>query len=118
MEAIPGGTILIHTTDGGGPPVGVTQTSIEIPTEYMFFQNYPNPFNPVTTIKYALPNDVKVIGKIYDMLGREVKTFVNDFQKAGYYEAKFDGSSYASGVYFYRIEAGEFVQGKKMVLVK
>ncbi len=56
--------------------------------------------------------------KIYDILGREVKTLVNDFQKAGYYDAKFDGSNYASGVYFYRIEAGAFVQSKKMVLVK
>lgn len=91
----------------------------------VFPHNYPNPFNPVTTIKYALPHDVKVVIRIHDILGREVKTLVNEFQKAGYYDAKFDGSNFASGVYFYRIEvrqAGsstvEFVQSKKMVLVK
>lgn len=88
-------------------------------------QNFPNPFNPVTTIKYALPKDVKVVIKIYDILGREVRTLVNEIRKAGYYDVKFDMSVYASGVYFYRIEvrqAGsstdEFVQAKKMVLVK
>jgi tetratricopeptide (TPR) repeat protein len=89
-----------------------------LPTVFSLSQNFPNPFNPVTTIKYALPMDVKVVVKIYDILGREVKTLVNQLQTAGYYEVKFDMSSYASGVYFYRIEAESFVQSKKMVLVK
>ncbi|MBZ0202723.1 MAG: T9SS type A sorting domain-containing protein [Ignavibacteria bacterium] len=95
-----------------------------IPLVFSLSQNYPNPFNPVTTIKYALPNDVKVIVKIYDILGREVKTLVNDFQKAGYYDAKFDGSNYASGVYFYRIEVKDdktnqlYTETKKMLLLK
>jgi len=89
-----------------------------VPSVFSLSQNYPNPFNPVTTIKYALPSDVKVVVKIYDILGREVKVLVNELQKAGYYDAKFDGSNFASGVYFYRIEAGDFVLAKKMVLVK
>jgi hypothetical protein len=89
-----------------------------LPLVFSLAQNFPNPFNPVTTIKYALPKDVKVVIKIYDILGREVRTLVNEFRKAGYYDVKFDMSSYASGVYFYRIEAGDFVQSKKMVLVK
>ncbi|MBZ0202269.1 MAG: T9SS type A sorting domain-containing protein, partial [Ignavibacteria bacterium] len=102
----------------GGEVKSKSGKESNIPLEFSLSQNYPNPFNPVTTIKYALPNDVKVIVRIYDILGREVKTLVNDFQKAGYYDAKFDGSNYASGVYFYRMEAGEFVQSKKMVLIK
>jgi hypothetical protein len=92
---------------------------IEIPKTFSLSQNYPNPFNPTTTIKYAVPQPVKVSIKIYDILGRLVKTLVNDeFKDVGFYEVKFDGSNYASGVYFYRIEAGKFVQSKKMVIVK
>jgi photosystem II stability/assembly factor-like uncharacterized protein len=110
----------IHTTNGGDTTflVGIQQVSAEVPKQFKLFQNYPNPFNPVTTIKYALPNDVKVVVRIYDILGREVKVLVNELQKAGYYDTKFDGSNFASGVYFYRIEAGDFVLAKKMVLVK
>jgi len=89
-----------------------------IPDKFSLGQNYPNPFNPVTKINYALPSDVKVVIKIYDILGREVKTLINEFKKAGYYDISFDGTNLATGVYFYRIEAGEFVQSKKMVLVK
>jgi type IX secretion system substrate protein len=97
-----------------------------IPVEFTLSQNYPNPFNPVTKIKFDIPSNltqseakglhVKLI--VYDLLGREVKTLVNEFKKAGYYEESFDGSNFATGVYFYRLEAGEFVQSKKMVLIK
>ena len=89
-----------------------------IPKQFSLSQNYPNPFNPATTIKFALPKDVNVTLKIYDLLGREVKTLVNEIKKSGYYEVSFDGSSLASGIYFYRLEAGTFVDTKKMVLVK
>lgn len=89
-----------------------------IPKVFSLSQNYPNPFNPTTTIKYALPIATKVNIKIYDILGREVKTLVNEFKDAGFYEIKFDGTNIASGVYFYRIEAGKFVQSKKMVIIK
>ena len=70
-----------------------------IPKQFSLSQNYPNPFNPATTIKFALPKDVNVTLKIYDLLGREVKTLVNEIKKSGYYEVSFDGSSLASGIY-------------------
>ncbi len=90
----------------------------EIPKVFSLSQNYPNPFNPITKINYSLPNQVNVTLKVYDILGRLVKTLVNEFKVAGNYSVSFDGSGLASGVYFYKIEAGEFVQSKKMVLVK
>jgi hypothetical protein len=89
-----------------------------LPRVFNLSQNYPNPFNPSTTIKYALPKDVNVNLKIYDLLGREVKTLVNEFKKAGYYEITFNFIDFASGVYFYRIEAGNYTNSKKMVIVK
>lgn len=89
-----------------------------IPKVFKLHQNYPNPFNPLTTIKYDIPTDSKVSIVIYDILGREVKNLLNENREAGYYEIKFDGSNYASGIYFYRINAGSFVQVKKMVLIK
>jgi hypothetical protein len=94
-----------------------------IPASFSLYQNFPNPFNPVTTIKFDLPKDVNVTIKIYDLLGREVTTLVNnELRKAGTYEVKWSATggatSYASGVYFYRIEAGDYVSTKKMVLVK
>ncbi len=81
-------------------------------------QNYPNPFNPTTTISYQLPVNSKVVLKIYDLLGREVATLVNGDQISGSHQVQFDGSKFASGVYFYRIEAGSFVQTKKLILLK
>jgi hypothetical protein len=90
----------------------------KIPTRFDLKQNYPNPFNPVTNIKYDLPKDVFVTVKIYDILGREIKTLVNEFKNAGSYIISFNGSELASGIYFYRIQAGSFVSVKRMVLVK
>jgi len=89
-----------------------------IPKIYALSQNYPNPFNPVTNIKYQLPKDGLVNLKVYDLLGREIKNIVNEYQKAGYYSYNFNGSNLASGIYFYRIEAGSFVSVKRMVLIK
>ncbi|MCW8961442.1 MAG: T9SS type A sorting domain-containing protein, partial [Ignavibacteriaceae bacterium] len=82
------------------------------------FQNYPNPFNPSTTIRFSIINPDVVKIKIYDVLGREVKTLVNEFKQAGTYEIQFNASSLASGIYLYRIESGNFVQTKKMILLK
>jgi predicted RNA-binding protein with PUA-like domain len=89
-----------------------------LPTVYSLSQNYPNPFNAQTKINYSLPKASKVTIKIYDILGRLVKELVNDFKQAGYYTVTFEAINYASGIYFYRIEAGDFVQSKKMVLLK
>jgi hypothetical protein len=92
-----------------------------IPINYKLSQNYPNPFNPVTKINYELPKDGKVKLVIYDILGREIKTLVNELKQAGRYMVEFNGNNYASGIYFYRIqvEGGKgYTSVKKMVLVK
>jgi hypothetical protein len=91
----------------------------EIPLTYKLSQNYPNPFNPLTKIKFEIPKTQLVNIVIFDILGREVKKLVNnEMKQAGRYVVDFDGTNFASGVYFYRIEAGTYVQSKKMVLVK
>jgi subtilisin-like proprotein convertase family protein len=98
--------------------VGISGTTNEIPQGFQLKQNYPNPFNPVTKIGFSLPksSEVKII--IYDVMGQEVKTIVNEFRNAGNYEVGFDASNFASGVYYYRMSAGEFTEVKKMVLLK
>ncbi len=85
---------------------------------YTLAQNYPNPFNPMTTIQYSLANTGNVSLKVYDILGREVATLVNGRQAAGEYTVQFNAANLASGIYFYRLQAGDFVQTKKMMLVK
>jgi len=85
---------------------------------YRLEQNYPNPFNPTTNITYVLPKTENVSLKVYDVLGREVATLVNEVKPAGAYTVPFNASNLASGVYFYKLQAGSFVQTKKMMLVK
>ena len=85
---------------------------------FTLFQNYPNPFNPVTTISYQLPETEKVTLKVYDILGQEVKTLINEEQKSGLYEVKLDASALSSGIYFYKLQAGNFISTKKMILLK
>jgi len=91
-----------------------------IPAEFVLEQNYPNPFNPVTSIKFSLPANHfgNVTLKVYDILGNEVSTLVNENKLAGNYEVKFDASSISSGVYYYQLNAGNFVETKKMILLK
>ncbi|MCI0449332.1 MAG: T9SS type A sorting domain-containing protein [Chlorobi bacterium] len=89
-----------------------------VPFSFKLYQNYPNPFNPVSRIKYDIPKHSLVKIVIYDLLGREVKTLINELKEPGFYEASFDGANLASGVYIYRIQAGTFVDSKKMVLIK
>ncbi|MHB9040135.1 MAG: T9SS type A sorting domain-containing protein, partial [Melioribacteraceae bacterium] len=93
-------------------------TTEEIPTEFALSQNFPNPFNPTTNIKFALPKESNVTLKIYNILGEEVANLVNKVMPAGYHTVNFDATRYASGMYIYRIEAGSFVQVKKMLLMK
>jgi len=81
-------------------------------------QNYPNPFNPSTTIKYSIPKQSYVTLKVYDILGREVAALVNEKKPAGVYEINWNASKLSSGVYFYQLKAGEFIQTKKMILIK
>ena len=94
-----------------------------IPDQYILFPNYPNPFNPLTTLRYDLPENAMVNITIYDMLGREIKTLVNTTQDAGFKSVQWDatndyGKPVSAGIYLYQIQAGEFVQTKKMVLLK
>ena len=96
----------------------VEENGSSIPLSYALFNNYPNPFNPTTTIKYDLPADTKVQIKIFDVLGIEVAELVNENKPTGRYEVEFEASSLASGIYFYRIQAGSFVDTKKMILMK
>jgi len=89
-----------------------------LPTVFRLAQNYPNPFNPVTTINYDLAATVPVQLLVYNSLGQQVATLVNDTQPAGRYSFTFDASSLASGLYFYQLQAGEFNDLQKMMLVK
>ena len=88
-------------------------------SHFHFSQNYPNPFNPSTKIKYALPSNVKremsniVQLKVFDILGKEVTTLVNEIKQPGIYEVTFDASALASGIYYYRLKAGDFTETKK-----
>jgi len=92
--------------------------SKEPPTQYVLAQNYPNPFNPSTVISYQLPTGGYATLKLYNTLGQEVATLVDGFQDAGFKSVTFDASRLPSGVYFYRLQSGTFVQNKKMLLVK
>ncbi|MCC7159583.1 MAG: T9SS type A sorting domain-containing protein, partial [Ignavibacteria bacterium] len=98
--------------------VGINNPISQIPNTYKLEQNYPNPFNPTTNIKFGLPNAGNVKLVVFDILGREVTTLVNEYKIAGIYTVDFDASMYSSGVYFYRIESGDFSQTKKMLLIK
>jgi cyclomaltodextrinase / maltogenic alpha-amylase / neopullulanase len=99
-------------------PLSTPAEEQPMPKTFALEQNYPNPFNPSTTIRYQLPQSATVSLKIYDVLGREVQTLVNERQAAGQYSVLFNASGLASGVYFYRLQAGNFVQTKKMMLLK
>ena len=94
-----------------------------MPITYHLYSAYPNPFNPITTLKYDLPEDALVNITIYDMMGRQVSTLVSSQQNAGYKSVQWNatndaGSSVSAGIYLYMIQAGEFRQTKKMVLLK
>lgn len=115
----------IYKTVNGGGSVGIRKINSEIPSSFYLYQNYPNPFNPNTTIKYSIPENGKwkiengnVLLKVYDILGKEVETLVNETQKPGVYEVTFDGSKYVSGIYFYKLTAGSFSEVKRMILIK
>jgi hypothetical protein len=88
------------------------------PKEFALHQNFPNPFNPSTLIKYQLPFATHVTLKLFDMLGREVTTLVDETKPAGEYATRLDARSLSSGVYFYRMSAGSFTDSKKLVLLK
>ncbi len=103
----------------GGGTVGIQEQEIEeIPTSFSLAQNYPNPFNPSTIIQFSLPHAGDVTLKIYNVLGEEVKTLVNEYREIGNHSVQFNANSLASGMYLYRLQVGSFVQTKKMILIK
>ena len=123
--AVSGTTLLAGTSDAGlwirpvSEMTPVRESTVQIPATFSLAQNYPNPFNPTTAIGYKVSALSRVTLKVYDVLGKVVATLVNDeVQQAGTYEVRFDGSRMASGVYFYRLQAGRFTDMKKLVLMK
>ncbi len=108
---------LLKTTNGGNT-LGINQISNVIPESYSLLQNYPNPFNPGTKIRFSIPKAslTKII--VYDILGKEVKTIVDNSLAAGTYETEFDSSELSSGIYFYRLITKDYSETKKMVLMK
>ena len=101
-----------------GSPTSIDENTSTIPTVYNLAQNYPNPFNPSTTIEYSLPEKADVIIKIYDALGKELEVLYSGKKSAGTYRLNWNASHYASGIYFYKMNAGKFNQVKKMLLLK
>jgi len=124
--AVSGSTVLAGTNGGGvfRRPLSdfILATPSDkpnaLPASFALSQNYPNPFNPSTVISYQLPVTSQISLKVYDVLGREVATLVSERKAAGNYSVTFDASKFSSGVYFYKLQAGNFVQTKKMLLVK
>jgi len=100
------------------PLTGTENGNTTVPGAYSLEQNFPNPFNPTTNIKFSVAKLSLVKIVVYDVLGREVQTLVNEKMNTGSYEVSFDGSSLYSGVYFYKISSGEFSQVRRMVLIK
>jgi hypothetical protein len=103
-------------------PVGINNTGEIIPKEYQLFQNHPNPFNPVTKIRFDIPALLLYKGgiciKVFDILGKEIATLVNEALQPGTYEVTFDGSNFPGGIYFYKLTAGKYSETKKMLMIK
>jgi hypothetical protein len=94
------------------------ESIFQSPKDYVLQQNYPNPFNPSTTISYQLPVRDHVSLKVFDLLGREVRTLVNEVQEPGYKSLQFNATGLTSGIYFYRLQAGSFSASKKFLLLR
>jgi hypothetical protein len=114
-------TITINFKGFSSSQTGVINISNEMPTEFSLMQNYPNPFNPVTRIRFAIPENLSgnfVTLKVYDITGKEVSVLVNTSLNTGYYETNFDAAGLSSGVYVYRLQAGNVVNQRKMTVIK
>ena len=113
--------LILKTTNGG--VLGFSQINDEIPNDFNLYQNYPNPLNPVTLITFDIPSLVRrgagvVVLKVYDILGCEVTTLVDEWLSTGTYEVEFNGTNYPSGVYYYMLSAGDYRQSRKLILLK
>jgi hypothetical protein len=118
MDNRDGNYEIYYKRDPTGNPIGIANINSEIPASYSLSQNFPNPFNPTTNIRYDLPKNGFVKLVVFDMLGREIETLVNEQQSAGTYEANWNASQFPSGVYFYKLITDNFTETKKMLMVK
>jgi hypothetical protein len=107
-----------YKKDPTGNPIGIQSISSEVPDKFSLYQNYPNPFNPSTKIEFSVPSAGIVKLKVFDFLGREISTPINERLNTGTYSFDFDGSGLASGVYLYQLSSGEYLQTRKMILIK
>jgi len=114
----PGSFFVVDDLAFGATGTGVREAGPGIPQQFSLHQNYPNPFNPSTTIQYELPKAVLVTLKVFNALGQEVATLVDENKPAGVYTARFDAGALGSGVYFYKLTAGNFVETRKMIMLK
>jgi hypothetical protein len=116
------GVVFVGTLNGqvyrSAQPIVSVDDHSEHPREFVLYQNYPNPFNPSTTIRFTIPDSRFTSLRIYNLLGEEVATLVNEVKQPGQYEVKWDAEGLVSGVYLYRLEAGEFRETKRMVLMR
>jgi len=104
--------------DGTHRVVGELTAYLTLPGQFSLEQNYPNPFNPSTTINFSIPASGLVTLKVFNVLGSEVATLVNEQKEPGSYEVSFNANNYSAGIYFYNIQAGNFVETRKMILLK
>lgn len=109
---------IYYKRDSTGNPVGITNVNSEIPDHFYLSQNYPNPFNPITNIEFSIPKSGFMKLVVYNVLGAEVNTLVNEKLRAGTYKADWDASAYSSGIYFYSLTGENFSETKKMILIK
>ncbi|MBK9096536.1 MAG: T9SS type A sorting domain-containing protein [bacterium] len=114
----PSGNVGTYVLGGNPYKIGGEGNNEQKPDEYALSQNYPNPFNPTTTINYAIKTAGEVTLKVYDMLGTEVASLVNEIQEAGKYSVEFNASNLPSGIYFYTLTSGNFMETKKLILLK
>jgi hypothetical protein len=98
--------------------IASSESKTSLPKDIHLAQNYPNPFNPTTTIAFALPKSAHATLKVFDLLGREVATLVDENLAPGVHASKWDASNFSSGVYLYRLWAGQFVEAKKLLLLR
>jgi hypothetical protein len=123
LSIAPNGFIFVGTYGGGvyrssQSITGIKEIRYWIPENFLLLQNYPNPFNPTTTIRFNLPTLSHVNLKVFNLLGQEVMTLVNDIETSGAKSVEFNASAIPSGIYFYRLQAGPFVETKKMLIIR
>ncbi|MBM4159289.1 MAG: T9SS type A sorting domain-containing protein, partial [Ignavibacteria bacterium] len=109
---------IMHTTTGGQPLVIIENLNGQVADNYKLYQNFPNPFNTMTNVKFQMSKSGVVEIKVFDLLGREVKTLINEYKQPGTYQVSFNAEGLTSGIYFYKMTMGDFSETKKLVFAK